>query len=134
MSTIYMSDEFQFGAPIGWRPRSSVTWNGHYLPYHIRITDMLQAHELDTEESNMAASRELADKVIEVDIYTGQTKEWNSYAEVSEIYNFADLVRRQETGSLVRSRLYFHKASDPPTPEKIQELKDHVAIRHAFGR
>lgn len=134
MKTIYMSDNFQFGAPLGWVPRSGITWNGYFLPYHLRISDMLQAYELETDESAIAAAREVAEKVIQLDIYTGETREWNSYAEVSEHYNFTDLVRRQDTGSLVASRLYFYKANDPPSEEKLQQVRDQVAIRHAFGR
>jgi len=134
MNTIYMSDNFQFGAPLGWKPRSSVTWNGYFLPYHLRITDMQQCYEREVEGGVLPTTRESTDKVIEIDIYTLATKERESYTQVAEHYNFADLVRRQETGSLVMSRLYFYRASTPPSEEKINELKEHVAIRHAFGR
>ena len=134
MSTIYMSDNFQFGAPLGWKPRSGVTWNGYYLPYHIRITDMEQCYERESEEVDLAASRIDADMIIERDIYTGATREWDSFTQASEHYNFADLVRRQETGSLVADRLYFYRASDPPTEDKIRWCQECVAIKHAFGR
>lgn len=122
-----MSSSIQeYGAPLGWTPKSLITWNGHFLPYALRWDDM--RFDLGRGE---APSR----TVIELDILSGATREWSTFLEADKFYGLKlDTIRdKMQKNYLLEGRKFFYPKKTPPNAERLRQLKELAEITCSFS-
>ncbi len=118
-----MKDEVEFGAPLGWFPKSGIIWNNNYLPYALRMDDMRFDLGLGTRLSS----------VVEIDLLTMKNKEWESYEMAEKHYRITGLYERMKKDSLLFGHILFYFKKTPPSVDRLKKLIELANVSRSFG-
>lgn len=115
----------EYGAPLGWEPKSKITWNNHFLPYALRWDDM---------RFDLGLGLRYDFWVVEVDMITGATREWESYQAAEQFYGQTRgaLPERMRKNILLNGTKFFHLRDNPPKPDRLRRLKRIALIACSF--